>query len=225
MRKGPTTQQPYTAPMEWLRADSVALAAFDPNTKQCTMNCSPHKDDPRKEPERKLLCGDCLPLHADPRGHTRWEDLGHLGKVVEGMQFEANSRRVFPYAKPTQGYIAGQDVKMGDAVTITAKGTAKPIVLSDDDIKGIQQAGDRMTHIAQKLWEANNSAAIEPSPSTSQVSNWVEVGAVPVALNPHSHESRLLARVYEQLASDSFAASFQTMGQYRTALLKLISGH
>jgi len=42
------------------RADPAALAAFDPSTKLCTMNCGPHRDDPRTRAERKLLCGDCV---------------------------------------------------------------------------------------------------------------------------------------------------------------------
>lgn len=42
------------------RADPAALAAFDPSTRYCTMNCGPHRDDPRTAAERKLLCGDCV---------------------------------------------------------------------------------------------------------------------------------------------------------------------
>lgn len=47
-------------PMTWPRADPAALAAFDPSTRYCTMNCGPHSDDPRTDAERKLLCGDCV---------------------------------------------------------------------------------------------------------------------------------------------------------------------
>lgn len=47
-------------PLQWPRADPAALAAFDPSTKLCTMNCGPHRDDPRTRAERKLLCGDCV---------------------------------------------------------------------------------------------------------------------------------------------------------------------
>ena len=47
-------------PLEWPRADPAALAAFNPSTKLCTMNCGPHRDDPRTDAERKLLCGDCV---------------------------------------------------------------------------------------------------------------------------------------------------------------------
>ena len=42
------------------RADPAELAAFDPSTRYCTMNCGPHRDDPRTNAERKLLCGDCV---------------------------------------------------------------------------------------------------------------------------------------------------------------------
>jgi hypothetical protein len=44
------------------RADPAALAAFDPASKRCTMNCGPHSEDPREPAERKLLCGDCWPV-------------------------------------------------------------------------------------------------------------------------------------------------------------------
>jgi hypothetical protein len=44
----------------WTRAAPAALAAFDPSSKVCVMNCGPHRDDPRSNAERKLLCDDCL---------------------------------------------------------------------------------------------------------------------------------------------------------------------
>lgn len=47
-------------PLQWPRADPAALARFDPSTKLCTMNCGPHRDDPRTRAECKLLCGDCV---------------------------------------------------------------------------------------------------------------------------------------------------------------------
>lgn len=47
------------APIEWPRADPDALAAFDPATKVCTMNCGPHARDPRSREERLFLCTDC----------------------------------------------------------------------------------------------------------------------------------------------------------------------
>ena len=46
--------------IEWKRADPEALAKFDPRTKECTMNCGPHQDDPRSEVERQFLCEDCV---------------------------------------------------------------------------------------------------------------------------------------------------------------------
>lgn len=46
-------------PIEFQRADPKALSEFDPSTKRCTMNCGPHKDDPRSNKERKFLCDDC----------------------------------------------------------------------------------------------------------------------------------------------------------------------
>jgi len=52
-------------PMEWARADPAALAAFDPATKTCTMNCGPHGLDPRSRKERLFLCDDC-DCHAAP---------------------------------------------------------------------------------------------------------------------------------------------------------------
>ncbi|HGW5540649.1 TPA: hypothetical protein ACNIM8_005732 [Pseudomonas aeruginosa] len=47
------------APIEWPRADPDALAAFDPATKVCTMNCGQHARDPRSREERLFLCTDC----------------------------------------------------------------------------------------------------------------------------------------------------------------------
>lgn len=46
-------------PIVFRRADAKLLAAFDPESKMCTMNCGPHRDDPRTDKERALLCGDC----------------------------------------------------------------------------------------------------------------------------------------------------------------------
>lgn len=50
--------------IEWRRADPEELANFDPRTKACTMNCGPHRDDPRCEKERKFLCDDCAETQA-----------------------------------------------------------------------------------------------------------------------------------------------------------------
>jgi hypothetical protein len=52
-------KQATPQPIVWTRADPAALARFDPSTKQCLMNCGPHRDDPRSAAERKLLCDDC----------------------------------------------------------------------------------------------------------------------------------------------------------------------
>jgi hypothetical protein len=53
--------QPAPAPLIFTRADPLALRGFDPSTKTCTMNCGPHRDDPRTQAERKFLCPECLP--------------------------------------------------------------------------------------------------------------------------------------------------------------------
>lgn len=55
----PFTERLVERAVDWPRADPAALAAFDPSTKLCTMNCGPHRDDPRTRAECKLLCGDC----------------------------------------------------------------------------------------------------------------------------------------------------------------------
>lgn len=41
------------------RADPVALKAFDPKTKRCTMNCGPCHQDTRDARERMFLCDEC----------------------------------------------------------------------------------------------------------------------------------------------------------------------
>ena len=53
--------RPPAQAIDWPRADPVALAAFDPATKVCTMNCGKHGLDPRSREERKFLCTDCEP--------------------------------------------------------------------------------------------------------------------------------------------------------------------
>lgn len=56
----PKRTQPAAAPpMEWERADPAALAAFDPASKTCTMNCGKHAHDPRSYKELKFMCDDC----------------------------------------------------------------------------------------------------------------------------------------------------------------------
>lgn len=59
MKKVKPTQPAPEQQIEWTRADPAALAAFDPNTKTCTMNCSPLASDPRSRAERLFLCDDC----------------------------------------------------------------------------------------------------------------------------------------------------------------------
>lgn len=49
-----------TQPSKFERADPAALAAFDPKTKICVMNCGRSTGDPRSRIELKLLCDDCL---------------------------------------------------------------------------------------------------------------------------------------------------------------------
>lgn len=56
------------APIEFPRADPVALAKFDMATKVCTMNCGPHRLDPRTDKERRFLCGDCLIVERNKDG-------------------------------------------------------------------------------------------------------------------------------------------------------------
>jgi hypothetical protein len=63
-------RRPELAPaalIVWTRADLAALASFDPSTTTCTMNCGPHRLDPRTEAERRLVCGDCLRHPPRPR--------------------------------------------------------------------------------------------------------------------------------------------------------------
>lgn len=48
------------AAIAWGRADQEELDKFDPSSKICTMNCGPHRDDPRSHEERKFLCQDCI---------------------------------------------------------------------------------------------------------------------------------------------------------------------
>ena len=43
----------------WPRSDPAELAKFDPRTKQCSMNCGQHRDDPRSKKEVLFQCDDC----------------------------------------------------------------------------------------------------------------------------------------------------------------------
>lgn len=49
----------------WERANPEALRAFDPHTKECTMNCGRSMMDPRSDKERKFLCEDCVPVQKE----------------------------------------------------------------------------------------------------------------------------------------------------------------
>lgn len=60
MKKSRKREEHASTPLEWPRADSAALACFDPSSKICTMNCGPSTLDPRSEVERRFLCDDCL---------------------------------------------------------------------------------------------------------------------------------------------------------------------
>ncbi len=51
-------------PIVFTRADPRELERFDIRSKICTMNCGPHRDDPRTLAERRLLCPECLPRSA-----------------------------------------------------------------------------------------------------------------------------------------------------------------
>jgi hypothetical protein len=70
-------------PIGWPRADPVALAAFDPATKTCTMYCGPHAFDPRSREERKFFCDDCGPYQ--PSVH---EQLCESQARVEALRAE-----------------------------------------------------------------------------------------------------------------------------------------
>lgn len=58
-RKAKPAQPATERPIAWERADPAALAAFDPATKSCDMNCGPHGLDPRSREERLFLCDLC----------------------------------------------------------------------------------------------------------------------------------------------------------------------
>ncbi|MCP1515543.1 hypothetical protein OKW09_005314 [Pseudomonas rhodesiae] len=69
-RKANPARQPAVRSIDWPRADPVALAAFDPATRACTINYGPHGLDPRSREEWKLLCDDCVPYQCRHRGHS-----------------------------------------------------------------------------------------------------------------------------------------------------------
>jgi len=53
--------------IDFRRANQSELDEFDELTKACTMNCGPHRDDPRRDKERKFLCEDCLTTEQNDR--------------------------------------------------------------------------------------------------------------------------------------------------------------
>ncbi len=75
-------------PLEFHRADPAQLAKFDPNTKICTMNCGPHRDDPRTYAERKFLCNDCLANKEKAMCHMDGPDAPYPGMATA---FEAHT--------------------------------------------------------------------------------------------------------------------------------------
>lgn len=70
-RKANPARPRVDRPTDWPRADPVGLAAFDPATKTCTMNCGPHGLDPRSREERKFLCDDCVPYQPSTHEQLR----------------------------------------------------------------------------------------------------------------------------------------------------------
>ncbi len=58
-RQKPQQEHQALQPLVFTRADPAALASFDPRSKICSMNCGPHRDDPRTREERLLLCDEC----------------------------------------------------------------------------------------------------------------------------------------------------------------------
>ena len=59
MKQPKETPAMRSDPLVFKRADPAKLARFDPWTKVCTMNCGPHRDDPRDWKERMFLCPEC----------------------------------------------------------------------------------------------------------------------------------------------------------------------
>ncbi len=58
MKRKPAPVAPTPA-FVWPRTDPKLLADFDTSTKVCSMNCGPHRDDPRTAAERKFQCDEC----------------------------------------------------------------------------------------------------------------------------------------------------------------------
>ena len=85
----------FEAPINWPRADPVALASFDPRTKTCSMNCGPHALDPRTKAERMFLCDECFVNEVPPMKIC--EALGKIREARALLRDEAktaNSREL-----------------------------------------------------------------------------------------------------------------------------------
>ena len=76
---------PPAAAIRWPRADPAALAAFDPRSKHCVMNCGPATDDPRTAAERKLLCDECRPRTKTCTTHETCRPGAVRDKVSDGV--------------------------------------------------------------------------------------------------------------------------------------------
>lgn len=59
VKRTKTAPEIEAKPLIFTRANPEALAAFDPRSKLCVMNCGPHAQDPRTAAERKFLCDEC----------------------------------------------------------------------------------------------------------------------------------------------------------------------
>lgn len=59
MKRQPKVKPEPQRAIEWKRANPVALAAFDQSTKQCSMGCGQHSDDPRSWKECQFMCDEC----------------------------------------------------------------------------------------------------------------------------------------------------------------------
>ncbi len=76
----------------WPRSDKAALAAFNPATKQCTMNCGQARADPRDHKEMMFQCGDCFDVPVQPTEREkfeRWASTNLLGTPIDGFAFNA----------------------------------------------------------------------------------------------------------------------------------------
>lgn len=74
--------------VDWKRADPAELAAFDPSSKVCVMNCGPHADDPRSARERKFLCDDCEPAQRKPMAGPITPTMLALAMSEDGEGFD-----------------------------------------------------------------------------------------------------------------------------------------